>query len=374
MRSALAALPVALGLGLASIVACGTFSGAEEAKPAADAGSTDGRADAAQICPTVVEGPGACASDATINLANDPKDCGTCGHSCGAGSCVAGACAPEKVTAEAGLAVALADRFLFLGQPQAVKRFDVDAPDAPVIVAEGFLGDLRGLSPSADTLYLSAAQQQYTVPVAGGTLSPNPKPAENLLPTTGIWFAVPDGSAYYAFVVEKKSHLAHLTTGPLTSIAEEGSISAVTARVSTAFWVVDAPAGSTLRGPFGAPRDLAKSAVTIGAITDDGAHAYYVDTDAHRLMRVDRDGIAVAIAVEPGGPPTAMTMDGDRIVYATVRTEQVVNTFAYVVSVSRCGGPPVVLRKLEKDVTVSSLAASGGVVYAATSAGVERLR
>lgn len=359
-------------VGIASVVACGTFSGAEEEKPAVDAGA-DVRADASPVCPTVVEGPGACAADPAINLTNDPKNCGTCGHSCGSGSCVAGTCAPGKVTAETGFAVALADRSLFLGQAQAVKRFDGDN-DTPATVAQGFLGDLRGLSPSGDTLYLSAAQQQYTVPVAGGTLTPNTKPAENLLPPTGIWFAVPDGSAYYAFVEEQKSHLAHLTSGPLTRVSETGSISSVTARVSTAFWVVDAAGGSTLRGPFAAPKDLAKSPVTIGAITDDGEHAYYVDTEAHRLMRVDKDGIAVAIAVEPGDAPTAMTMDGERIVYATVRTEEVVNTFAYVVAVSRCGGPPIVLRKLEKNVTVSSLAASDGVVYAATSAGVERLR
>lgn len=364
---------LSLGLAaLAPIAACGTFSAAEEAAPVPDAGSDAGADSASPACPTVVDGPGSCAADPAINLANDPKNCGTCGHSCGSGSCVNGACTPDTITKEIGFGLALAGKTLFLGQAQAVKRTDVDQISEPSVAAQGFLGDLRGLSASGDTLYLSAAQQQYVLPVAGG--SPSPNPGLQGLPATGFWYAVPDGTSYYAFVENQKGHLAHLSSGPLASVTEAAAITAVTARASTAFWVVDSADGSTLRGPFEAPKDVARSTTPLGAITDDGEHVYWLDTSAHRLMRGDGDGVGEAIAVEPGSAPTAMTMDGERVIYATVRTEQVVNTFAYVVAVSRCGGPPVVLAKLAKDVGVASLAASDGFVYAATTAGVVRLR
>lgn len=284
-----------------------------------------------------------------------------------------GVCTAEQVTAEVGFGLALADKTLFLGQAQAVKRIDVDQLGQPTTAAQGFVGDLRGLSVGGDTLYLSSAQQQYVLPITGkGTPSPNP--GLQGLPATGVWSAVPDGSAYYLFAENQKSHVAHLSNGPLAQVTEDAPVTALSARVSTAFWVVDGASGSTLRGPFEAPKDLAKGTVSLGAITDDGEYAYWLDTGAQRLMRTDRDGVGQAIAVEPGAAPTAMTMDGERVIYATVRTEQVVNTFAYVVAVSRCGGPPIVLAKLEKDATVASLAASGGVVYVATSKGVIRLR
>jgi hypothetical protein len=62
------------------------------------------------------------------------------------------------------------------------------------------------------------------------------------------------------------------------------------------------------------------------------------------------------------------------VIYATVRTEQVVSTITYVMSVSTCGGPPIVLAKLAKDVTATALAAGGGYVYVATSTGILRVR
>lgn len=362
----------AVSFGVASIVACGTFSGAEDT-PSRDAGA-DAGADAAFACPTVVDGPGACAVDPTIDLGNDPKNCGTCAHSCGSGSCVDARCAPEPMTSEVGFGLALADRALFLAGGDRVLRIDVDAPGKPTVVAQNFLGDLRGLSLGGDTLYLSTTQEQYVLPISGaGGLSSNP--GLQGLPKTGLWLAVPDGTAYYLYADGAQSQLAHLSSGPLAKLAEDRTITAVTARATTAFWVVDAGGGgSTLRGPFDAPKDLAKTTVPMGAITDDGDHAYYVDGAAHRVMRVGRDGAGEPIAIEPGAGATAMTMDGDRIVYATVRTEQVVNTFVYVVSVSRCGGSPVVLAKLPKDVTASSLAGAAGAAYVATTSGVTRVK
>jgi hypothetical protein len=144
------------GAGCVRIAVDDGGSDAAPTDPGADATPTDPGADAAPTDPQA--DAGTCASSAICNgvcvdLANDPTNCGNCGHACSSGICVAGSCRD-----------ALAGHVVLIGHDYEQSREDQDrvvgnavflATHAPVRVL-AYVGE-ADTSPNGAVAHVDAA-------------------------------------------------------------------------------------------------------------------------------------------------------------------------------------------------------------------------
>lgn len=120
---------------LASAETCGDCSAACPAATPICAPAADGRE-----CVAACEAPQMLCDTACVDLDSDPEHCGACGHDCGGGACMAGACQPVLVAGDLdrpySLALSPESGQVFWLTPTQVQRCPLAGCDDPARLAE----------------------------------------------------------------------------------------------------------------------------------------------------------------------------------------------------------------------------------------------
>jgi hypothetical protein len=339
-----------------------------DAGPAVDAAAS---AAAAPTCaePTLAADPSAPADNrcgsggAAVDLSNDAAHCGACNHACGeTARCADGVCSFTRLFAKdtilsgivvGDMAYAVDARRRFVRAPTTAGALE---PFDNVALETGT--DIRRLQATATYLYVSTTASPLRVSLADGAHEVLTLEAGAEL---GGLVAASAGSYFYA---TSKGVEKHREDGKILLNAPSPGTKDVVADGDDAYWVASVGSTASLYGPF--PKtDVLVSGPAIEALALDADYIYYVDTVSHFIRRVPRrGGSAQTIAREPAKIIGALAVDGDNV-YWTADRGYVDGWMA--LRVSKCGGVPVVLARVQPTLSQLSFDATRMFVSRAPS-------
>jgi hypothetical protein len=179
---------------LSSAAACGSC--------AVQCGGTEplcGPGGASYACTAQCDEPGQICGAACVDVTTSPIHCGRCGHDCGGGACVGGACQPVAVAdaldqLDAPSALAANDAAIFWLERTSVRScpLPLGCALAPTLIADTF-AQLHDLAVTGDQIYFSGCRacddqdhRLYECPVAGCPATNPPYAASSDLRFDGI--------------------------------------------------------------------------------------------------------------------------------------------------------------------------------------------
>lgn len=359
---------LALAAAAVCVFACSSFTGTEEAQPTTDGGA-DVEASAPSTCasPVLVDDPAAKPDDhcgangAVVDVSTDLEHCGACKHACALpGTCVEGNCSPSRLWPGAAVVSAFVagDTVYAVDTGRQIMRGKISAstgvPFPGALLAANTV--VRRMQLDESWLYLSTTtgpqRLKLDAPVRDD-LDPNVTDGLMAVGSTVFFYATSAGVSKRA-----KADGAVLLNAPSPGTKD------VVADGDTAYWVATKGDTTSLHGPFPST-DVIASGPSIEAVTLDAEYIYYADTASRQIRRVPRrGGSSQPVASELTKAIGTLAVSGDYVYWTADRGS--VEGWS-LMRVAKCGGVPLVLAKVQPQLTQLSFDASRVFVATVTS-------
>ncbi|MGZ3442399.1 MAG: hypothetical protein ACXVDD_22920 [Polyangia bacterium] len=260
----------------------------------------------------------ACVASDLAVLANDPRNCGSCGHDCLGGACSGGHCQPMVVASlqDPPYGVAVDANNVYFSRTSGLQRGVTRQPlagGAPITIYSSNVTSILGLAVAGGTLIVDDSYLHLaTLPVPGGaaSLTPGYDTSLNL-------FCADSAHVYYATGADLVLRSIAL---PLSGSSTPTDVGTLTAQAATAlasdgttlyFATAGTIGGITL--PTGTPQ-LFGNIANINGLAVDG-NTLWASTAAGTILTLARSGnvISVVDSISGQATPIAIAVDSSAV-------------------------------------------------------------
>lgn len=300
-----------------------------------------------------------------MDISGDTANCGSCGHSCQGGACVASRCQPVTIATDQIQVgrIAVNSAGVYWGsktvQGSAVMMYPA-AGGALIPLVLGLDNNVNGLAVNAKNVYWTEQNSVATVPIGGGNVKPL---ATTMQPATGI--AIDSTTVYWS---EQFGGLSKVPIGGGSSVqlvpaSSEGPAFPAVSGTSL-FWVSLAVGGSTIKKistPGGAVTVLA-AGIDEGELVVDKSNVYWAGASTKQINAIPVGGGPVTVLGTTPYPPYGLAQDEE---YLYISSNDAMGA---ILKMPKTGGEPQVIASGHG--FVPSLAVDATSVYWASNDGM----